>query len=120
MGHLLNFFGPTQGLVRHGLVSFRKRRQAVPVSTVFTTTTATITFSEDITGGDLIGFTATVNALANVVVSAANGLPNTIVVTWTTPGVATNAVIIDYVPGAWVTVVGGDLLGAFSVNGVIP
>jgi len=117
---MLNFFGPTQGWVRHNIVSFRHKRGAVPVSTVFTATTATITFSEDVTGGDLIGFTATVNALPNAVVSAANGLPNTIVVTWTTPGVATNAVIIDYAPGAWVTVVGGDLLGAFQVNGVIP
>ncbi len=117
---MLNFFGPTQGVVnRHHLVSFRTHRAAVPISTIFKTTQAVITFNEDVTGGDLIGFTATVNVLPNVVVSAIRTAFAEITVTWTTAGALTNPVIIDYAPGAWVSVVGGDLVKSFSVNGVI-
>lgn len=118
---MLNFFGPTQGIVKRHLVSFRKQRAAAPVSTVFTTTTAVMQFSEDIAGGDETGFTGTVNAIANIVVSVIRTGFGELTLTWTTPGVSTNAVVINYDgSGAWVTVVGGDALRAFQINGVIP
>ena len=88
-------------------------------SVVYTTLTATITFDKPVINSRVADWAATVNALANVVVSAvATGA--VVVVTWTTPGVSTNAVIIDYTQGTLQGVLPGTLVKTFQDVGVIP
>ena len=119
MGHLLNFFGPTQGQFRHGIASFRPKQTPAILSVTYFTTKAEILFDRPVINALALDFTATVNALPNAVVSALIGPDNLVAVTWTTPGVATNAVIIDYVQGT-LAGAGGVLVPDFSENGVIP
>lgn len=113
------FFGPTQGTFQGRLVSFRKKQTPVILSVTYFTTKAEILFDRPVMDALALDFTATVNALPNAVVSALIGPDNLVAVTWTTPGVATNAVIIDYVQGT-LAGLGGVLVPSFSENGVIP
>ena len=88
-------------------------------SVVYTTTTATITFDKDVINSVVGDWAATVNAIGNAVVSAVATGP-VVVVTWTTPGVSTNAVIIDYTQGSLSGTLPGTLVKTFQDVGVIP
>lgn len=123
MGDIVRFYGPTLGMVptheSRKLVAFRKKQTPVILSVTYFTTKAEILFDRPLINALATDFTATVNALGNVVLSAIIGPPELVAVTWTTPGVATNAVIIDYVSGT-LAGAGGVLVPTFQENGVIP
>ena len=123
MSDTVLFYGPTPSLIPNAnarrTVSFRKKQTPVIVSVTYFTTKAEILFDRPLMDALALDFTATVNALPNAVVSALIGPPELVAVTWTTPGVSTNAVIIDYVSGT-LAGLGGVLVPDFSENGVIP
>ena len=89
------------------------------VSVVYKQTNATITFDRAVINSTTIDWVATVNALPNAVISALIGPPNVVLVTWTTPGASTNAVIIDYTQGTLASQ-RGRLVADFQETGVIP
>ncbi len=129
MGDIVRFYGPTMGILptheSKRLVAYKNVSVSAPIVTgvVYGTLTAVITFNKPVKDSTTLNWAATVNALANVVVSAVISLGNVVTVTWTTPGVATNAVIIDYTQGtlALDRPAGQPILVAtFQENGVIP
>ena len=121
MGRLLNFFGPTQGLVQpDGRVSFRQARAGpVVLSVVYSVQKADFVFDrgvKDATPGD---WAVLVNAVPNAVVSVTIDIdPVKLSVSWTTPGVATNPVVIDYTRGT-LTGLNGVPVKTFQESGVI-
>ena len=121
MGHLLNFYGPTQGVFKHGITSFRKARAGpVVLSVAYQTAKADFVFSEGVANATIADWAVTVNAVPNVVFSVVIDVdPTLLSVSWTTPGVSTDPVVIDYTRGTLVGLTGVPVK-TFQESGVIP
>ena len=123
MGQPLSFYGPTLGTVQHdGRVAFRPRAGPRVLSVVYGVSKADFTFDQGLKDATIGDFAVLLNGVPDVILSVIIDVVTTLLsVSWTTPGVATDPVVITYTRGTLAAdrVGPSNLVASFVESGVI-